>query len=423
MYLTQLALTNFRNYTRLSLDLPRHTTVLRGQNAQGKTNLLEAIYYLAAARSPYALSDTQLVNWLAEQDDLPHARIAAELAKGDVLIKIEIVLARNGNGGYQKHIRVNGVPRRAMDLLGVVNAVLFVPQDIALVDGSPAHRRRYLDGMLCQIDPAYREALAQYNRVLERRNALLKSLRERSITRDRNGSRLGNGAHPKDGAGTANGTSEQLEFWDERLIEHGALIVARRQQAAVDLEALARPVHDDLSGGRERLRLRYLPSFDPRPQQIDARQMSMTLDLLPAVLLPQKPEAIRPVFEQALRAARSEELARGMTILGPHRDEFRFFDGQIDLHTYGSRGQQRTTVLALKLAEVALMARATGEQPILLLDDVLSELDTDRRRYLCGQLGRVEQAVITTTDLGDLTEELRETATVYTVSQGRLETA
>ncbi len=407
MYLTQLALTNFRNYTRLSLDFPRHTAVLQGQNAQGKTNLLEAIYYLAAARSPYALSDAQLVNWLAEQDDLPHARVAAELAKGDMLIQIEIVLARNGNGGYQKHIRVNGVPRRAMDLLGVVNVVLFVPQDIALVDGSPSHRRRYLDGMLCQIDPAYREALAQYNRVLERRNALLKLLRDRNNARNKNG--------------TANGTSEQLEFWDERLIEHGALIVARRQQAAVDLEALARPVHDDLSGGRERLRLRYLPSFDPRPQQVDARQMSLTLDLLPAVSLPQKPEAIRPVFEQALRTARPEELARGMTILGPHRDEFRFFDGQIDLHTYGSRGQQRTTVLALKLAEVALMARATGEQPILLLDDVLSELDTDRRRYLCGQLGRVEQAVITTTDLGDLTEELRGTATVYMVSQGRLE--
>ncbi|MBN1937358.1 MAG: DNA replication and repair protein RecF, partial [Anaerolineae bacterium] len=258
------------------------------------------------------------------------------------------------------------------------------------------------------------EALAQYNRVLERRNALLKSLRERGATRDRNGARLGNGARLN------NGASEQLEFWDERLIEHGSLIVARRQQAAVDLEALARPVHDDLSGGRERLRLRYLPSFDPHPQA-DARQMSLTLDLMPSVSLPQKPEAIRPAFEQALRAARGEELARGMTILGPHRDEFRFFDGQIDLHTYGSRGQQRTTVLALKLAEVALMARATGEQPILLLDDVLSELDTDRRRYLCGQLSRVEQALITTTDLGDLTEELRGTATVYRVEQGRLE--
>lgn len=404
MYLTQLALTNFRNYTRLLLDLPRHTIILQGANAQGKTNLLEAIYYLAAARSPYTVNDAQLVNWLAVQDDLPHTRIVAELARGDSLTKIEIVLLRN-ESGYQKHIRVNGVSKRAMDLLGLVNVVLFVPQDIALVDGAPAHRRRYLDVMLCQIDPAYRHALAQYNRVVERRNALLKSLREK------NGGR-------KNGTGMR--AAEQLEFWDERLIEHGSLIIARRQQAVVDLERLAQPVHTDLSGGHERLRLRYLPSFDPHPQRVDARQMSLTLDLLPPVSLPQKPEEIRPAFAQTLHSAQSEELSRGVTLIGPHRDEFRFFDGQIDLHIYGSRGQQRTTVLALKLAEVALMAQATGEQPILLLDDVLSELDTDRRRYLCAQLGRVEQALITTTDLGDLTEELRKTATMYTVSQGRV---
>jgi len=404
VYLTQLVLTNFRNYTRLFLDLPRHTTVLQGANAQGKTNLLEAIYYLAAARSPYTLNDAQLVNWLAEQDDLPHARVTAELARGNALTKIEIILTRNAGNGYQKHIRVNGVAKRAMDLLGLVNVVLFVPQDIALIDGAPAHRRHYLDVMLCQIDPAYRQALAQYNRVLEQRNALLKSLR------DKNGTRANNGA------------AGQLEFWDERLIEHGSLLIARRQQAVVDLESLAQPVHLDLSGGHERLRLRYLPSFDPHPQRVDARQMGLPLDLLPPVSLPQKPDEIRPAFERTLQSMRSEELARGVTLIGPHRDEFRCFDGQIDLHTYGSRGQHRTTVLALKLAEVTLMARATGEQPILLLDDVLSELDTNRRRYLCAQLEHVEQALLTTTDLGDLTDELRKTAQIYTVVQGRLAT-
>ncbi|MBN1580089.1 MAG: DNA replication/repair protein RecF [Anaerolineae bacterium] len=397
--MTQLTLHNFRNYARLSLDLPRRTTILQGHNAQGKTNLLEAIYYLVAARSPYASTDAQLVNWLAEQDDLPYARITAELARGDTLARIEITLMPNGNGpgAYRKHIRLNGVPKRAMDLLGQVNVVLFVPQDIVLIDGSPSGRRRYLDAMLCQIDPAYCRALTQYNRVLERRNALLRSLREQG------------------------GAADQLDFWDEMLVDHGSVVIARRQQAIVNLEALSQPVHDELSGGRERLRLRYLPSFDPQHKESDRRQLSLNLELAPPISLPQPSEAIRPVFARLLDAARREEIQRGMTALGPHRDEFRFYDGQIDLHAFGSRGQQRTAVLAIKLAELDLMARASGEQPILLLDDVMSELDVERRRYLCGQLGRVEQAVITTTDAGDLTEELLESAALFRVSAGHLQ--
>ncbi len=404
MYLTQLTLTNFRNYARLSLSMSRCTVVLQGRNAQGKTNLLEALYYLAAARSPYTLSDAQLVNWLAAQDDLPHARVVAELARGDMLTRIEITLTRSAqsNGSFTKHIRINGVPKRATDLLGQVNVVLFVPQDIALVDGGPTHRRRYLDEMLCQIDPLYCQALTQYNRVLERRNALLKLLNERG------------------------GSANQLDFWDDKLLETGSLIMARRQQAALDLEELACATHQELSGGQERLRLRYLPSFDPARKighGPPAEQLSFKLDMPPPISLPQPVEAIRSVFEKLLQAARREEIQRGVTTLGPHRDELRLFDGQIDLHHYGSRGQQRTAVLALKLAEMNLIKRATLESPILLLDDVMSELDADRRRYLCAQLGQVEQAVITTTDLNDLSAELLHTAAVYHVSQGRLEKA
>jgi DNA replication and repair protein RecF len=181
MYLSRIALTNFRNYARLSLDMPRRTIVLQGSNAQGKTNVLEAIYYLAAARSPYAGSDSELVNWEAEHDDLPHARVDAELVRGNTLTHIEIILQRNGNGQsrYRKYIRVNGSPKRVMDLLGQANIVLFVPQDISLIDGAPGGRRRYLDATLCQIDAKYCQALSQYNRVLEQRNSLLKQLRER----------------------------------------------------------------------------------------------------------------------------------------------------------------------------------------------------------------------------------------------------
>jgi DNA replication and repair protein RecF len=275
--------------------------------------------------------------------------------------------------------------------------VLFVPQDISLVDGSPSGRRRYLDATLCQIDPHYCRALAQYGRVLEQRNGLLRQLRDRG------------------------GPPDQLRFWDDRLIEHGAQIIAHRQRAVLDLEALAQPIHRDLSGGRERLRLRYSPSFDPQHPQEDDQQLRLGLDLPPPVSTPQDPEAIQEAFRMRLRSALSEEIARGITLSGPHRDDLLFLNGQIDLRTYGSRGQQRTAVLATKLAEVELMARVTGEQPILLLDEVMSELDADRRQYLCRQITRAEQSLVTTTDLDTLAPGVLELAALYCVTEGRLE--
>jgi len=398
MYLSRLSLINFRNYTRLSLDMPRRIMVLQGANAQGKTNVLEAIYYLAASKSPYASSDTQLVNWLAEQDDLPHARVEAEVVRGDTVTRIEIILTRNGNGQsrYRKHIRINGAPKRVMDLLGVVNIVLFIPQDMSLIDGAPAGRRKYLDAMLCQIEPRYCRALSQYNKVLEQRNSLLRQLRERG------------------------GSPDQLDFWDDQLTTAGAEIIARRQQTIVDLEALAQPVHETLSEGQERLRLRYVPSFDPRQPEPNGLQLLPGLNLPPPISIPQEAEPTREAFLTRLQSQRREETQRGLTLSGPHRDDLRFLNGQIDLQTYGSRGQQRTAVLALKLAEVDLMARITGEQPILLLDEVMSELDADRRKYLCDRLNQVEQSLITTTDLNALTAEVRQNATLYAVSQGHL---
>jgi DNA replication and repair protein RecF len=284
-----------------------------------------------------------------------------------------------------------------MDLLGQTNVVFFVPQDMALIDGSPSGRRRHLNTILCQVDTLYCRTLARYTRVLERRNHLLRLLRERG------------------------GPLDQLDFWDQELAQNGAQIISRRQQAIINLEMLAQPLHVDLSGGHERLRLRYVPSFDPRQPRQDDRQMTLNLDLPPPISIPQPPESICQSFLDVLRASRPTEIARGMTLIGPHRDDLRFFDGQVDLHLYGSRGQQRTAILALKLAEVAWMAQATGEQPILLLDEVMSELDMDRRCYLCTQLDQAEQAIITTTDLHALTPDLLKKATVYQVSQGRLE--
>jgi DNA replication and repair protein RecF len=233
--------------------------------------------------------------------------------------------------------------------------------------------------------------------VLEQRNSLLRQLRDRG------------------------GAADQLAFWDDRLVRAGAEIIACRQQVVLDLEAYAQPIHRDLSGGQERLRLRYVPSFDPNSTAHTDQDLLPGLELPPPISIPQEPPAVRERFSRELRAMRQQEIQRGMTLIGPHRDDLRFLNGQIDLQVYGSRGQQRTAVLATKLAEVNLMHQKTDEQPILLLDEVMSELDPARRRYLCDQLCQVEQSLITTTDLDALTSSILAQAAVFRVSQGHLE--
>ena len=405
MRIEHLSLTNFRNYARLELDFSGHTTLLQGDNAQGKTNLLEAIYYLATTRSPYAGTEHELVNWLAEDQDLPHARLVAQVRKGDSSLRIEITLVRTQSSqanspSYRKHIKVNGVNKRALDLVGQVNVVLFLPEDIDLVAGSPSGRRRYLDATLCQIDPRYCRTLQKYNRVLTQRNHLLRTLREREGDRD------------------------QLLFWDRSLVENGAYLVARRQDVIGELDRLVQAIHLELTGQKERLRLRYEPSFDPsRPPPSDY-QLSLELALpsesgihQPGTNLSQVAET----FRAQLHEIRRREILRGMTLIGPHRDDLRFLVGGIDLNIYGSRGQQRTAALALKLAEVELIGQEVGEQPILLLDDVMSELDDARRGYLMRMMDGAQQAILTTTDLKAYSTEFLAEVTLLRVKEGRIE--
>jgi len=377
MRLTQLSLFNFRNYVRLALDLPAGVTVLLGDNAQGKTNLLEAVYYLATSRSPQAGSDREIVNWLAtESEPLPYARLVGRVSRDSGNLTIEITLTQQGEaeGRYRKQIRLNGVPHRAMDLLGNLNVVLFLPEDIALVSGAPGGRRHYLDATLCQIDPGYCRALSRYNQILTQRNALLRDLRERG------------------------GDVAQLAFWDEQLVEHGAHLVTRRRQCLDDLDGLVRQVHAELTDGAERLRLDYLPSLN--------------LD---------NEETVAQAFVSQLRSLRTREIAAGVTLTGPHRDDLAFIIDGMNAGVYASRGQQRTVALALKLAEVTLMFQATGERPVLLLDDVLSELDAHRRSFLLRVLDDgPQQAIITTTDLHVLPAAFLQRCHVWRVSAGRL---
>ncbi len=405
MRIEHLSLTNFRNYARLELDFPGHTILLQGDNAQGKTNLLEAIYYLATTRSPYAGAEHELVNWLAENQDLPHARLVAQVRKGDSSLRIEITLVRTqalgANGPrYRKHIKVNGVNKRALDLIGQVNVVLFLPEDIDLVAGSPSGRRRYLDATLCQIDPRYCRILQKYNRVLTQRNHLLRTLRQRE------------------------GDLDQLLFWDRSLVENGAYLVARRQEVVGELDKLAQAIHLELTGQKERLRLRYEPSFDPSHPLPSDYQLPLELDLLsePGThQLGANLSQVTEAFRAQLREIRGREILQGMSLIGPHRDDLRFSVGGIDLTIYGSRGQQRTAALTLKLAEVKLIGQEVGEQPILLLDDVMSELDDARRGYLMRMIDGAQQAILTTTDLKAYSTEFLAEVTLLRVKEGRIE--
>jgi DNA replication and repair protein RecF len=405
VYLTNLSLTNFRNYVRLELDFPGRLTLVQGANAQGKTSLLEAIYYLATSKSPHADSDRELVNFLAREDSTRFVRVLGKVQHGppaNTPEQLEVLLApANGDTtGYTKRVRLNGVVHRVLDLVGHVRVVLFLPEDIELVTGAPSVRRRYLDIALCQIDPVYLRTLSTWNQVLAQRNALLRRLREQG------------------------GSPQQLEFWDEKLITLGSYLTVKRQWFVAALDAAAGPRQRALTEDRERVVLEYVPSVDVARDPIQtASQLALRYEVV-AEPAPDAPaitqDHLLAAYRAQLAALRSREIMAAMTLLGPHRDELRFRVQGRDLRTYGSRGQQRTATLALKLAEFEVMREASGEPPVLLLDDVMSELDAQRRAKLLQALEGVAQAIITTTDWDDFTPEFRAHARCLTVAEGRV---
>jgi DNA replication and repair protein RecF len=401
MRIHHLSLTNFRNYARLELDLPAGPVLLLGDNAQGKTSLLEAIYYLATARSPHTTSPRQLINWLAGQESLtPAARIVAQVTHGEAAHTLDVTLMLEPTSGgeerFRKQIKLDSIPRRANDLVGQVAVVMFLPQDVDLVGGAPSLRRRYLDAALTQVDAEYSSALSRLEDVLPQRNALLKQLGERG------------------------GDPDQLAFWDEELAAAGARIALCRQQAIVELGQLADAIHRDLTGGRERLRLRYEPGFDPGRPMSGEFQMPLNLDV-PLALAPRWPlEKALAAFRAQLEQRRQAEIMRGVTLVGPHRDELRFIADEVDLGVFGSRGQQRTAVLALKLAEAEWMRGRLGEWPVLLLDEVMAELDAKRRVYLLGRINGANQSLMTSTGLELFGEEFCQRARLLRVAAGQI---
>jgi len=405
MRIRYLSLTNFRNYARLELALPERPLLLYGANAQGKTSLLEAIYFLATGSSPLTPLDRQLIKWDAEAEGLPYARVWAEVVRQTHVQEVEIVVEKrtlaNGTDRLQKTIRVDRARKRRTDLAGRLNVVLFTPQDVELVSGPPAGRRRYLDDTLCQVDGAYCTALERYGEALHQRNATLRHLRDEG------------------------GDSTQLAPFEEVLACQGVIVAHGRRELVAALSQRADRIHQQLTGGAEWLRLEYHPNFDPAAPPALKYQMELGLQPYAGPPAGIGAEELVEAFRQALLARRADEVERGMTLIGPHRDEIAFIAGnpaqgthEIDLGTYGSRGQQRTAVLALKLAQLEWMRERTNETPVLLLDEVLAELDAARRRYLLERIDSVEQALLTATDPDMFSARFREQAALWEIRGG-----
>jgi len=405
MYIRYLSLTNFRNYARLELTLPESSLLLHGGNAQGKTSLLEAIYVLAAGSSPLASSDRELIRWQAEAEGLPYARVRAEIKKRHQAIELEVALEKrvtsNGTARLQKTVRIDRAQKRQSNLSGKLNVVLFTPQNVDLVAGSPSVRRRYMDDVLSQVQEEYSESLSRYSTALRQRNAALRHVRDEG------------------------GNPAQLAPFERVLAENGVIIASRRRTLLDSLSARVKRIHEELTGEAEWLRLDYVPNFDPGAPPALRAQVGMDVSGQKGARGDVSFRRLVEVYRKALVERRPKEVARGVTVFGPHRDEIRFIAGspalgthEVDLGIYGSRGQQRTAVLSLKLAELRWMHEQTLETPVLLLDEVLAELDKTRRAYLLEHVNEVEQSILTGTDLEMFGTPFLEQAVTWEVRGG-----
>ena len=344
MNIKRLELKNFRNYKDETIELPSGASIFLGQNAQGKTNILEAVYYAALGRSHRTSADMELVRW-----DEGEALLSLDFFRMSAENKLEFRFFRDS----RRKIFRNGAPIRMKDLVGTINVVLFSPEDLFLIKGAPAGRRRFLDMEISQADPSYFYDLAVYTRLLTQRNTLLKRVRD----------------------GEAD--ESEIPLWDVQIVPRAVNLIKKRIDTVKKLDELASGTQREISGGREKLSLRY---------ELHGADGDMTKDLF-------------SWYNEKLAESLRLDIVRGVTRFGPHRDDLAFFVNGTDLRAFGSQGQQRTGVLSLKLAELAFFKEETGEYPILLLDDVMSELDRDRREKLLSFIrGEKMQALITATD-------------------------
>ena len=360
MYIKSLELNNYRNYDNLSIEFERGTNILYGNNAQGKTNILESIYVASTTKSHRGSKDREIINF--EKDE---AHIKATVMKKDVPIRIDIHLKKNKSKG----IAINGIPiRKASELFGILNVVFFSPEDLNIIKNGPAERRRFIDLELCQLDKIYVHNLVNYNKIVNQRNKLLRDLGFN---------------YDKDLIST-------LDIWDMQLADYGAKIITRRNQFIDEINEIIYGIHRNITNGKEELIVRYEPNITGNN-----------------------------IYDELVRS-RDKDLKLKTTSVGPHRDDISFLNKKIDIRKFGSQGQQRTAALSLKLSEIELVKSIIKDTPILLLDDVLSELDSNRQRHLLGNLYNV-QTIITCTGLDEFVENRFNIDNIYKVVEGTVE--
>jgi DNA replication and repair protein RecF len=366
MYVKRMTLQNYRNYEKLILDLHPGLNIFYGDNAQGKTNFIESIYLCGTGRSHRTFKEKELVTW-----DIEYGYVKAEIEKRGMETGVEIRLFN----GKPKLVKVGGAKiNKLSDLLGCLNVVLFSPEDLKLVKEGPTFRRRFLDTELSQVKPGYYYNLHQYNKSLLQRNNLLKSIKyDRSLI-------------------------HTIDIWDEQLSQYGSYIVSYRSEFIKKISILAKLVHRKITNGNEELNISYTTQFSEFKNRED----------------------IKLKIYKELMDKRDKDIVRGMTSAGPHRDDIDFFINNIDVKVFGSQGQQRTSALSLKLSELEFMKGESGEYPVLLLDDVLSELDVKRQKFLLDNLKNI-QTIITCTSLSDILEFRKNDRFVFHVKKGIIE--
>ncbi|MGU9501910.1 DNA replication/repair protein RecF [Bacillus paralicheniformis] len=368
MHIQNLTLSSYRNYERLDLQFENKVNVIIGENAQGKTNLMEAIYVLAMAKSHRTSNDKELIRW-----DEDYAKIEGRVIKKNGSVPIQLVISKKGKKGKVNHIE----QQKLSQYVGAVNTIMFAPEDLNLVKGSPQVRRRFLDMEIGQVSPVYLHDLSLYQKILSQRNHFLKQLQTRKQT-----------------------DQTMLDVLTEQLTEFAAKVVMKRLQFVDQLEKWAQPIHSGISRGLEELTLKYHTSLHVS----DSPDLSKMINS----------------YQETFSKLRDKEIERGVSLSGPHRDDVLFYVNGRDVQTYGSQGQQRTTALSLKLAEIDLIQEEIGEYPILLLDDVLSELDDYRQSHLLHTIqGRV-QTFVTTTSVDGIDHKTLNEAEIFRVENGTL---
>ena len=341
MIVNKIELENFRNYKSLELELDQAKNILYGNNAQGKTNILEAIYICSTTKSHRSNKDVELIKFNEKE-----AHIKIFITKKDKEHRIDVHLRKNKTKG----IAVDGIPiKRASELFGIFNVIFFAPEDLNIIKNGPAERRKFMDLELCQLDKIYFHNLINYNKVLNQRNRVLKDI---SYDAD---------------------LEETLDVWDEQLVLYGKEIIKKREEFIEQISSIIKPIHKNLTNNEETIKIDYHKNVEIKD------------------------------FEKVLKKNRKNDLRYKSTSVGPHRDDILFFNKNENIRIYGSQGQKRTMALSLKLAEIELVKKIINDTPVLLLDDVLSELDSERQNHLLNSLDNI-QTIVTCTGLDEFVE-------------------